>query len=433
MKALEGPLWRALLVFRIAALGYAAVLMIGNFQHYHWPLGGWLILSVMAAWTVVSSLAYARPERRGWPLLTADLAVTAGCLLATRWIVQPDGLGVGAPTLPMAWVASPVVAWAISGGRRRGAIAALLMSGADVVVRAGFSQATVNGPVLMLLAGVGIGHIARLAIDAEARLQRAAELEAATRERERLARGIHDSVLQVLALLQRRGAELGGEAAELGRLAGEQEATLRALVSSSGPTPATTRRRPSSPSAPASGRRSFRLPASLSRSPSTTSPAARAALARDTDPRVTSTRGTGSRGVRASADQPPDLVDLRAVLDRYGAMGVSVAAPATEVLLPAPVAAEVASAVAAAVDNVHLHAGPGAKAWLLIEELDDTVTITIRDNGPGIPDGRLTEAERAGRLGLAQSIRGRIRDLGGTTTITSSPTTGTEIELHIPR
>jgi signal transduction histidine kinase len=38
-------------------------------------------------------------------------------------------------------------------------------------------------------------------------------------------------VLQVLALVQRRGAELGGPAAELGRLAGEQETALRALVS----------------------------------------------------------------------------------------------------------------------------------------------------------------------------------------------------------
>jgi signal transduction histidine kinase len=438
VKALEGPLWRALLVFRIAALGYAAVLMVGNFQHYHWPLGGWLVLSVMAAWTVVSCLAYARPERRGWPLLTADLAVTAACLLATRWIVQPDGLGVGAPTLPMAWVASPVVAWAISGGRRRGAIAALLMSGADVIVRAGFSQATVNGPVLMLLAGIGIGHIARLAIDAEARLQRAAELEAATRERERLARGIHDSVLQVLALLPRRGAELGGEAAELGRLAGEQEATLRALVSSSGPPPATTRGRPSSLPSPASGLRSFRLPASLSRSPSATSTTTatppRGTASRGVSARGASSRGAGSRGLAASsADPQPDLVDLRTLLDGYRATGVSVAAPATEVLLAAPVAAEVAAAVAAAVDNVHLHAGPDAKTWLLIEELDDTVTVTIRDNGPGIPDGRLTEAERAGRLGLAQSIRGRIRDLGGTTTITSTPTTGTEIELQVPR
>ena len=49
-------------------------------------------------------------------------------------------------------------------------------------------------------------------------------------ERARLARAVHDGVLQVLTLVQRRGTELGGEAAELGRLAGEQEAALRALV-----------------------------------------------------------------------------------------------------------------------------------------------------------------------------------------------------------
>ncbi len=50
------------------------------------------------------------------------------------------------------------------------------------------------------------------------------------RERARLARAVHDGVLQVLALVQRRGAELGGDAAELGRLAGEQEAALRSLI-----------------------------------------------------------------------------------------------------------------------------------------------------------------------------------------------------------
>ena len=61
-------------------------------------------------------------------------------------------------------------------------------------------------------------------------MQQATQLEAATRERDRLARTIHDSVLQGLALIQRRAAELGGPAAELGRLAGEQGAVLRTLV-----------------------------------------------------------------------------------------------------------------------------------------------------------------------------------------------------------
>ncbi|WP_433085364.1 MacS family sensor histidine kinase [Dactylosporangium sp. CA-052675] len=371
LPGLEGPLWRALLVFRITALGYAAVLMVNNFREYAWPPGGWLILAVMTVWTVVAGLGYARRERRGWPLLVADLAVAAACLLASRWIVQPAGLAVGAPTLPMAWVASPVVAWAIAGGRRRGAVAAILLSIGDVVVRNGLSQATLNGPVLMILAGIGVGHIARLAIDAEARLQRAIELEAATRERERLARGIHDSVLQVLALVQRRGAELGGEAAELGRLAGEQESVLRSLVAAASP---------AAPVAPAGA-----------------------------------------------------ATDLRPLLDAFASATVTVAAPATPVLLPASVAGEVAAAVGAALDNVARHAGDGARAWILLEELDDEVTVSVRDDGAGIPDGRLAEAERDGRLGVAQSIRGRIRELGGAVSVTSGAGNGTEVELTVPR
>ncbi|WP_426511226.1 MacS family sensor histidine kinase [Dactylosporangium sp. McL0621] len=368
LPGLEGPLWRALLVFRIAALGYAAVLMVNNFRHYAWPPGGFVIIVVMAVWTAVSSLAYARPERRGWPLLIADLAVAAACLLASRWIVHPAGLGVGAPTLPMAWVAGPVVAWAIAGGRRRGAIAAILLSVADVIVRNGVSQATLNGPVLMILAGIGVGHIARLAIDAEARLQRASELEAATRERERLARGIHDSVLQVLALVQRRGAELGGEAAELGRLAGAQESVLRSLIAAASPVP------------------------------------------------------------------PADAAtDLRPLLNAYASACVTIAAPATPVLLPASVANEVAAAVGAALDNVSRHAGPQARAWILLEELAERVTVSIRDDGDGIAEGRLVEAERDGRLGVAQSIRGRIRDLGGSVSVSSVAGNGTEVELTVPR
>jgi hypothetical protein len=54
--------------------------------------------------------------------------------------------------------------------------------------------------------------------------------EAAALERERLARAVHDGVLQVLGYLRRRGGELGGDAGELGRLAGEQEFALRTLL-----------------------------------------------------------------------------------------------------------------------------------------------------------------------------------------------------------
>ncbi len=63
-----------------------------------------------------------------------------------------------------------------------------------------------------------------------AQRDRAERAAAAAEERQRLARVVHDGVLQVLALVQRRGPELGPDGAELGRLAGEQEVRLRGLV-----------------------------------------------------------------------------------------------------------------------------------------------------------------------------------------------------------
>jgi len=50
------------------------------------------------------------------------LAVTAGCLYASRWVVPHDDLAAGAATVPMAWVAGAVLAWAVCRGRRLGAV-----------------------------------------------------------------------------------------------------------------------------------------------------------------------------------------------------------------------------------------------------------------------------------------------------------------------
>ena len=58
--------------------------------------------------------------------------------------------------------------------------------------------------------------------------------------------------------------------------------------------------------------------------------------------------------------------------------------------------------------------GEDARAWILVEDEPDEVIVTVRDDGPGIPEGRLAQAEGEGRLGVALSIRGRLRDLGGT-------------------
>lgn len=136
---------------------------------------------------------------------------------------------------------------------------------------------------------------------------------------------------------------------------------------------------------------------------------------------------------RLVAGPPPPVaagdVDLRGLLP-VGS-DVQLAAPAGPVVLPRTVAAELAAAVQACVDNVRRHVG--GTAWLLVEDELDAVTVTVRDDGPGIAPGRLAAAERDGRLGVARSVRGRVSDLGGTVTVLSTPGQGTEVELRVPR
>jgi len=52
---------------------------------------------------------------------------------------------------------------------------------------------------------------------------------------------------------------------------------------------------------------------------------------------------------------------------------------------------------------------------------------------PGAMSRALVQAARDGRLGVAQSICGRVRDLGGTVDVHTAPGQGTEVELRVPR
>jgi signal transduction histidine kinase len=322
----------------------------------------------MGLWSAVTIYAYSRATARRWPLLTADFLVTAACLLASLWVEGATLLSHSSPTLTIVWMVCPALAVSVAYGRGWGAAAALGIGMCDLAVRGPLNQATVTGTIVMIISTVATGHLARLGRQVQERLREVAELEAATRERERFARRIHDSVLQVLALVQRRGTEIGGEAAELGRLAGEQEVVLRAMVH---PMPA--------------------------------------------------------------QDVHTGWIDLRSALSALASLNVSLAGPETEVWLPARIAGELAVAVKSALDNVRRHAGPDARAWILVEDEPAAVRVTVRDDGPGIPAGRLEEAAAQGRLGIAQSIQGRLRDLGGAAILTSIAGQGTEIALELPK
>ena len=100
-----------------------------------------------------------------------------------------------------------------------------------------------------------------------------------------------------------------------------------------------------------------------------------------------------------------DLVTALGTL--AGRPGVEVALPGGAVTMPAERVAELVAAVSACLDNVRVHVGADARAWVFLEDLGDEVELSVRDEGPGIPEGRLTEAEAQGRLGVTGSIRGR--------------------------
>jgi signal transduction histidine kinase len=355
---LDTALWRAVAVFRLVTLLYAAGSMAYYLDTYRRPGLGLLVLAGMAGWSLLATWLYSDRRRRRWPLLLTDLAVTAAAVLSSVLVLHADRIAAGDPTVPVTWAAAPVLAWAVHGGWPAGLCAGALVGGAAVLERQGASQTTLNSVVLLLLVGAVTGYVVTLARRAESAYAQAVELQAVTAERERLSRQVHDGVLQALALVSRTS-----EQPRLAELAGEQEASLRRLVAG--------------PSAPA----------------------------------------------------PSGEADLRALLP--AGPGVEMAAPASPVLLPSGVAAELAAAVRAAVDNAHQHGG--RTAWLLVEDEPHAVTVSVRDDGPGIAPGRLAQAANEGRLGVARSIRGRVADLGGTVVVESAPGAGTEVELRVPR
>lgn len=370
--AVESGLLRALAGLRLVVLVNSLVLGLLHLSGSRHPLGVVVCLLVMTAWTGVAIVLYARPERRGALLLLADLAVALGLLLATPLVKGP----AFESTVPGFWLMGALFAWAVHYRLPGGLVAGVLLASLDLGLRQDWTQSNYGNAFLLLLGGPVVGYLSASLQEMADQRDRAERAAASASERARLARAVHDGVLQVLAMVQRRGAELGDGGAELGRLAGEQETTLRALI------------------------------------------------------RAQDSVGTAEAG---ATGVPGEQVDLADRLGRLAVRpGVEVATPGTAVPIAAPLAAELLAVVVACLDNVERHVGADARAWVLLEDLGDALEISVRDDGPGIVEGRLVEAEQQGRLGVCESIRGRVRDLGGTVTLDTG-SYGTEWAVVVPR
>lgn len=357
-------IWPVVDLMRCLTLAYAAYEVWERRAGIARPALAWGMLAVLAAWTALVVMA----KKRTAPWLFVESLLGCGAIVLTRWVDTPDVIASGASTVPGLWVAAAVVGWAVVAGSSGAMLAAVGVAAADVLEVGTMTSGTVRNIVLLFLMSACVGYCIDLLRESHAALTAALAVQARTVERDRLARTVHDGVLQTLSFIHRRGTDLGGDAHELGVLAAEQEAVLRTLISDSA-----------------------------------------------TDPRAV----TGQ-------------ADLRRLLERYGGGRVHIVTPAEAVLLPSGRAEELAMAVSAALDNVRAHAGPSASAWVLLEADEDEVLVTVRDDGVGVSEERLVEAMHAGRIGVARSIMGRLHDLGGEATYSSGGGTGTRLELRMP-
>ena len=365
------PLWRAAQVFRLMSCLYALGFQVAINEDLRHPATAWVLFAVLIGWSGACAVAYLRGFGRRPSWVISEIIVVV-LLMGSNRIVASSQWASANQTWPTTlWATNPTISAALEFGPVGGMLTGLVVMATNFAVKNYFTfdfghNATI---IIELAIGLAIGMAARTARRAHDELQRAAQLSAALEERERLSRQVHDGVIQVLALVAKRGHEIGGVSSELADLASQQERNLRRWITSTS----------------------------------------------------------------IEQDGDSETVDLRALLRRRESDGVSLSLPGTAVPLARRVANELDAAVGNALDNVWSHAGPGARAYVLLEDLGDSVTVSIRDDGAGIGGGRLQEAESQGRMGISKSIVGRMASLGGKAELHTEVGEGTEWELRVPR
>ena len=380
---------RGALLFRWVALAWMAVLAVSNNDGFRNPSLAWASVGAAGAWTAWLTVG---GRRWSWRVLWFDLAL-CGWLVVASGLVVPDGTLADRAFFATAYPASAALLWGVARGAFAGlgagaalSLALLASRPANGIALDGFTtrewQSLGGSFVLYLAAGAAVGIVSRVLVRTAEEAQQAtdalvAEREKAARlaERESMARQIHDGVLQALALVHKRGAELAEDpapsSAELSRLAamaGEQEAALRSLI------------------------------------------------------------------LREPADAPAGQRSLREALEAAarGVEGVPVTVSAVGAIwLERAQADELAAAVREALANVAEHAA-ASRAAVLADEEDGDVVVSVRDDGIGFSyDEARLRAE--GKAGVLKSMKGRVEEMGGRMQIRAVPGGGTEVEFRAPR
>ena len=242
-------------------------------------------------------------------------------------------------------------------------------------------QNTTGAVLNYVVAGMAIGIVSRVLVrSAEAvavasqKLVKERERAARLAEREKLARHIHDSVLQALAFVHKRGRELStkdpippAEVAALSDLAAKQESELRSLI------------------------------------------------------------------LRDPEEAPTGSASLRELLEELGRSVEAVPVTVSSVgplWMPRAGAEELVAAARQALENVVRHA-EATRAILFADQEDREVVVTVRDDGRGF-DYDEDRLRNEGKAGMLKSMKGRVEELGGRMNVTSSVDNGTEIELRVP-
>ena len=362
---LQHSIYRAAGLLRAALLVATFVVNIVRVQASAHPV--WLIGATVAmiGWTAAVWVWNQRPDRRTVWWMAADVAFTLLLVASSYWVLGADLLANSFLGVTVYWMVCAPIVVGIWKGPWAGALTGTLIGAANFVQLPSTNPRAWLDLICMVwvpaLAGVIAAELNHLAEQREENNARVAALA----ERDRLNRIVHDGVLQVLAMVEREGADLGGRGAELAALAHDQEVRLRDMLQGRGPT---------------------------------------------------------SQGGQ---------VDLVGLLNRRAGARVAVSSMTTSLAVPAHVAEELDAAVGEALTNIDLHAGPGAQAWILIEDEDDAVVVSVRDDGVGMTDDDVTRAASGGHRGVTESIEGRVEALGGVATWRSDG--GVEWELRVPK